>query len=120
MVSILHYIRLQAYASTQLNADLGFSDSVYGLGSGIFFVGYMVRHFCYLGDPVLDMDSVASKNLTAPSMQVFQIPSQFVAERVGLVRWLSLLLITWGAVATSFAGLTRSHIHLYVPPISAW
>ena len=60
------------------------------------------------------MDSVASKNLTAPSMQVFQIPSQFVAERVGLVRWLSLLLITWGAVATSFAGLTRSHIHLYV------
>ena len=53
-------------------------------------------------------------NFTAPSMQVFQIPSQFVAERVGLVRWISLLLITWGAVATSFAGLTRSHVHLYV------
>jgi hypothetical protein len=33
---------LQAYASVQLNADLGYSDSVYGLGSGIFFLGYML------------------------------------------------------------------------------
>ena len=33
---------LQAYASVQLNADLGLSDYVYGLGSGIFFLGYMV------------------------------------------------------------------------------
>lgn len=32
---------LQAYASVQLNADLGLSDYVYGLGSGIFFLGYM-------------------------------------------------------------------------------
>ena len=62
----------------------------------------------------MDVGALASNTCTAPSMQVFQIPSQFVAERVGLVRWLSLLLITWGAVATSFAGLTRSHVHLYV------
>ena len=33
---------MQAYASVQLNADLGLSDYVYGLGSGIFFLGYMV------------------------------------------------------------------------------
>ncbi len=33
---------LQAYASVQLNIDLNFSDTVYGLGSGIFFLGYMV------------------------------------------------------------------------------
>ena len=33
---------LQAYASVQLNADLGLSDYVYGVGSGIFFLGYMV------------------------------------------------------------------------------
>ena len=32
---------MQAYASVQLNADLGLSDYVYGLGSGIFFLGYM-------------------------------------------------------------------------------
>ena len=33
---------LQAYASVQLNADLGFSDSVYGTGAAIFFAGYMI------------------------------------------------------------------------------
>ena len=33
---------MQAYASVQLNADLGLSDYVYGVGSGIFFLGYMV------------------------------------------------------------------------------
>lgn len=26
----------------EMNADLGYSDAVYGLGSGIFFAGYMV------------------------------------------------------------------------------
>jgi MFS family permease len=75
-----------AYASTQLNEDLGFSDSVYGFGSGVFFAGYMI----------------------------FQIPSQLVAERVGVARWLALLLVCWGAVATSFAGLTSSPTHLYI------
>ena len=33
----------QAYAAPQLNADRGFDDEVYGFGSGVFFVGYMVR-----------------------------------------------------------------------------
>lgn len=45
---VLHHLEvtdksaMQAYASVQLNADLGLSDYVYGLGSGIFFLGYMV------------------------------------------------------------------------------
>ena len=37
---------MQAYASVQLNADLGLSDYVYGVGSGIFFLGYMVFQVC--------------------------------------------------------------------------
>jgi hypothetical protein len=37
---------MQAYASVQLNADLGLSDYVYGLGSGIFFLGYMFFQVC--------------------------------------------------------------------------
>ena len=48
------------------------------------------------------------------SVQIFQIPSQLIAERVGIPRWLAILLILWGTVATSFAGLTRSHVHLYI------
>lgn len=31
-----------AYASVQMNADLHYGDAVYGLGSGIFFAGYMI------------------------------------------------------------------------------
>lgn len=46
--------------------------------------------------------------------QIFQIPSQLVAERVGIARWLTFLLIAWGVVATCFAGLTSSHVHLYI------
>lgn len=42
----LHYwhdmLLMQAYAAPQLNADRGFDDAVYGFGSGVFFVGYMV------------------------------------------------------------------------------
>jgi hypothetical protein len=29
-----------AFASVQLNADIGLSPSVYGLGSGLFFISY--------------------------------------------------------------------------------
>lgn len=39
---------MQAYASVQLNADLGLSDYVYGVGSGIFFLGYMVFQVGYM------------------------------------------------------------------------
>jgi MFS family permease len=76
---------MQAYASVQMNADLHYSDAVYGLGSGIFFAGYMI----------------------------FQIPSQWVAERVGLSRWISFLMLGWGAVATAMIGLTGSPGQLY-------
>lgn len=34
---------LQAYAAPQLVEDRGFDDAVYGFGSGVFFVGYMVH-----------------------------------------------------------------------------
>lgn len=29
-----------AFASVQLNADIGLSPSIYGLGSGLFFIAY--------------------------------------------------------------------------------
>ena len=30
------------FAALQMNRDLGFSDAVYGLGAGIFFIGYVI------------------------------------------------------------------------------
>lgn len=48
------------------------------------------------------------------ALQIFQIPSQFIATSVNLAKWLAFLLIAWGIVATSFVGLTSSHVHLYI------
>lgn len=36
-----------AFAALQLNKDLGFTEKVYGLGSGIFFIGYSLFQVCY-------------------------------------------------------------------------
>ena len=40
-VTVLCYIdRTNTFAALQLNKSLGFTERVYGLGSGVFFVGY--------------------------------------------------------------------------------
>ena len=47
------------------------SDRVYGIGAGLFFLGYFV----------------------------FEIPSNLILERVGARRWLARIMITWGIVS---------------------
>jgi len=59
------------FAALQMKAQLGFSDAVYGLGAGIFFLGYFL----------------------------FQIPSNLALERVGARRWISALMICWGIIS---------------------
>ncbi len=60
--------------------DIGLSNFLYGLGAGLFFVGYFVA----------------------------QLPSNVIVTRVGAPRWLALLLFTWGLVTMCTAG-ARSH-----------
>lgn len=67
-----------AYAAVELNRDLGFTCETYGLGAGMFFVGYAL----------------------------FQVPSVTIFNRVG-VPWLASTIIVWGVVAGSFS-LVRS------------
>ena len=43
-----------------------------------------------------------------------QIPSQLVAEHVGLPYWIGFLMVGWGITATLMAGLTSSPTHLYL------
>lgn len=43
-----------------------------------------------------------------------QIPSQLVAERVGLPYWIGFLMVGWGITATLMAGLTSNPVHLYL------
>jgi ACS family tartrate transporter-like MFS transporter len=59
------------FAALQMKAQLGFSDSVYGLGAGIFFLGYFL----------------------------FQVPANMALERVGARRWIAFLMICWGIVS---------------------
>ncbi len=59
------------FAGLQMNTDLGFSSTVFGFGSGIFFLGYCL----------------------------FEIPSNIILERVGARLWISRIMVTWGLVS---------------------
>lgn len=73
------------YAKLQFNADLGFSDAVYGLGAGIFFIGYMI----------------------------FEIPSNLLLERVGARATISRIMVLWG-IASAFTMFIHSATSFYV------
>jgi MFS transporter, ACS family, tartrate transporter len=62
-----------SFASLQMNRDLHFSASVYGLGAGLFFIGYAL----------------------------FEIPSNLLLLRFGAKRWLARIMFTWGFLAAA-------------------
>lgn len=62
-----------SFASLQMNRDLHFSASVYGLGAGLFFIGYA---FC-------------------------EVPSNLLLLHFGAKRWLARIMLTWGLLATA-------------------
>jgi MFS transporter, ACS family, tartrate transporter len=63
------------FAAAQMTRDLGFSAYVFGLGAGIFFVGYCL----------------------------FEVPSNLILHRVGGRRWIARIMITWAVVAGAMA-----------------
>lgn len=56
------------FAKLQMQSDLGFSDAAYGVGAGIFFLGYVL----------------------------FEIPSNLMLPRVGARLTFSRILVLWG------------------------
>ncbi len=72
------------FAALKMKPALHFSDAVYGIGSGIFFVGYLL----------------------------FQVPSNLVLVRIGARRWLATLMIVWGLISAATL-LTRSPESFY-------
>jgi MFS transporter, ACS family, tartrate transporter len=74
-----------SFAAAQMNRDLGFSDYVYGLGAGIFFIGYAL----------------------------FEVPSNLVLHRVGGRRWLARIMISWAILAGAMA-LVKGPTGFYV------
>ncbi len=74
LVYVINYLdRVNvSFAALQMKPALNFSDSVFGFGAGIFFVGYFL----------------------------FQVPSNLLLQRIGARRWLAVLLILWGAISS--------------------
>ncbi|MDC5602585.1 MFS transporter [Acinetobacter baumannii] len=63
------------FAKLQMMSDLQFSEAVYGLGAGVFFIGYFL---C-------------------------EVPSNIVLHKVGARRWIARIMITWGILSGCFA-----------------
>src|SRR5262250_830041 len=63
------------FAQLQMKSALGFSDSVYGLGAGIFFIGYFF----------------------------FEVPSNLILSRIGARVWIARIMITWGLISSAMA-----------------
>jgi ACS family tartrate transporter-like MFS transporter len=83
MVNFLDRVNV-GFAALSMNADLGFSPSVYGAGAGIFFAGYIL----------------------------FEIPSNLALQRFGARVWIARIMISWGLVATAM-GLVHSEGSFY-------
>jgi ACS family tartrate transporter-like MFS transporter len=65
------------FAALTMNKDLGFSPAVYGLGAGLFFVGYFL----------------------------FQVPANLILQRIGARRWIFCILAVWGVISVFNAAM---------------
>lgn len=74
-----------SFAALQMNKDLGFSATVYGLGGGLFFLSYAA----------------------------LEVPSNMVLAKVGARAWIARIMLTWGAIAMSMA-LVREAWQFYL------
>ncbi|WP_144146891.1 MFS transporter [Paraburkholderia sp. BCC1884] len=61
------------FAKLQMLDQLKFSETVYGLGAGIFFIGYVI----------------------------FEVPSNIVMHKVGARIWIARIMITWGLISAA-------------------
>ena len=66
------------FAKLQMMSDLGMSDMVYGLGAGMFFIGYFL----------------------------FEVPSNIILYKVGARLWIGRIMITWGILSAGMVFVT--------------
>src|SRR5436305_15122534 len=62
-----------AMAKLQMLGVTGISEVAYGLGAGLFFIGYFI----------------------------FEVPSNLILERVGARIWMTRIMITWGLISAA-------------------
>ena len=62
-----------AMAKLQMLSDAHLTDYTYGIGAGLFFVGYFF----------------------------FEVPSNLILHRVGARRWIARIMISWGIISAA-------------------
>jgi len=73
-----------SFANLRMSADLGFSDRVYGLGVGVFYITYVL----------------------------FEIPGAIIVERWSARKWIARIMISWGIV-TILTGFVHTATQFY-------
>src|SRR5262249_23779276 len=63
------------FAALQMNKAVGIDPKLYGLGAGIFFVGYFI----------------------------LEVPSNLALQRFGARTWIARIMLSWGVVSAAFA-----------------
>lgn len=71
-------------AALTMKPDLGMSERIYGLGAGIFFLGYFL----------------------------FEVPSNLILERVGARIWMARIMLTWGLISSGMM-FVKSPVSFY-------
>jgi ACS family tartrate transporter-like MFS transporter len=70
-----------SYAALSIRRELGFSDTVYGAGAGLFFISYAL----------------------------FEVPSNLILLRMGPRRWIAIIMTAWGVLSTCMALVHTPH-----------
>src|ERR1700676_286507 len=74
-----------AFAKLTMSADLAFSEAVYGLGAGLFFLGYFL----------------------------LEIPGALIVQKFGARRWTARIMVSWG-ICTMLVGLVHTANQFYI------
>jgi ACS family tartrate transporter-like MFS transporter len=62
------------FAALTMNNELGLTAEMFGLGVGIFFIGYFI----------------------------FEVPSNLMLDKIGARRWIARIMISWGVISAAF------------------
>ena len=73
------------FVRSHMETDLGIGAAAYGLGAGLFFIGYAI----------------------------FEVPSNLLLQRYGARAWLTRIMFTWGAAAMAMA-FVRGETSFYI------
>lgn len=84
IIAILDRVNI-GFAALQMNEDLGFSNAVFGLGAGIFFIGYFL----------------------------LEVPGSAMMTKIGARKWISRIMVTWAIIAI-FMAFVQTPTQFYI------